>query len=121
MTNDLLTEAYRCGRLYAALAELQKLGTGTHHSLGSSGLREQVAKEPRKHLAEHLERAGKYLLDAKNRDKGAAAAVVFRMLPDLLPERRELPGDLRSVERQERFQEGVKEQTAEIVKALQDA
>ncbi|MCX4969489.1 hypothetical protein OHA98_32980 [Streptomyces sp. NBC_00654] len=118
MTTDQLTEAHRCGRLYAALAELQKLSTGAHHSLGSPGPAQQIATEPRKHLTEHLEKAGRYLLDARNRGNGPAAAAVFRMLPDLLPEAKELPGDLRTDEKRERFGEGRDQQAAEIEKAL---
>ncbi|EHM27568.1 hypothetical protein SPW_3994 [Streptomyces sp. W007] len=58
MANDRLTEAYRCGQLFAALAALERLSEGTHHSLGKPGVRRQVSTEPRKHLTVHLWGAG---------------------------------------------------------------
>ncbi|MFI7287086.1 hypothetical protein ACIBRY_10610 [Streptomyces anulatus] len=90
MANDRLTEAYRCGQLYAALAALERLGEGTHHSLGKPGTRRQVSTEPRKHLTVHLWQAGRYLAGAANRDPAERA----------------------------RFQEGVQVQEAAIEKAL---
>ncbi|WP_405482034.1 hypothetical protein [Streptomyces anulatus] len=50
MANDRLTEAYRCGQLFAALAALERLSEGPHHSLGKPGVRRQLSTEPRKHL-----------------------------------------------------------------------
>lgn len=118
MANDRLTEAYRCGRLYAALAALERLGGGAHHSLGRPGTRRRLSTEPRKHLTVHLWQAGRYLAEATDRDQGPAAAVVFRQLPDLLPLRRELPGEIRDPAERARFQEGVQAQEAAIEKAL---
>ncbi|MCX5412464.1 hypothetical protein [Streptomyces sp. NBC_00059] len=117
MTNDLGGEAHLCGRLYAALAELQRLGEGEHHSLGRPGVLKKLALEPSKHLTEHLHLAGKYLLTARNRGQGAPAAVVFRSLPDLLPSGRGLPGSLRDDALQERFHEGRTAQEAAIGRA----
>ncbi|MFI1248337.1 hypothetical protein ACH4TY_16795 [Streptomyces anulatus] len=118
MAIDRLTEAYRCGQLFAALAALERLSEGTHHSLGKPGVRRQLSTEPRKHLTVHLWQAGRYLADATNRDQGPAAAVIFRQLPDLLPRRRELPGEIRDPAERARFQEGVQAQEAAIEKAL---
>ncbi|MFD5647125.1 hypothetical protein ACFWIP_36385, partial [Streptomyces anulatus] len=78
MANDRLTEAYRCGQLFAALAALERLSEGTHHSLGKPGVRRQVSTEPRKHLTMHLWQAGRYLAGAANRDQGPAAAGFIR-------------------------------------------
>lgn len=117
MANDRLTEAYRCGQLYAALAALERLG-GTHRSLGKPGTRRQVSTEPRKHLTVHLWQAGRYLAAAANQGEGPAASVIFRQLPDLLPRRRELPGEIRDPAERARFQEGVEAQEAAIGKAL---
>ncbi|ROV64421.1 hypothetical protein [Streptomyces globisporus] len=130
MAIDRLTEAYRCGQLYAALAALERLCGGTHHPLDDPAKRRQVSTEPRKHLAPHLWKATRSLVDATNQGRGKAAAVVFRQLPDLLPLRRELPGEIRVPLRRElpgeirdaaeraRFQEGVTAQEAAIGKAL---
>ncbi|MEV3892992.1 hypothetical protein [Streptomyces anulatus] len=118
MANDRLTEAYRCGQLFAALAALERLSEGPHHSLGKPGVRRQLSTEPRKHLTVHLWQAGRYLAGATNRDQGPAASVIFRQLPDLLPRRRELPGEIRDPAERARFQEGVQAQEAAIEKAL---
>ncbi|WP_228991311.1 hypothetical protein [Streptomyces sp. DH8] len=120
MANDRLTEAYRCGQLFAALAALERLSEGAHHSLGKPGTRRQLSTEPRKHLTLHLWQAGRYLLGAANRGEGRAAGVIFRQLPDLLPLRRELPGEIRDAAERARFQEGVTAQEAAIGKALAD-
>ncbi|MFI2782984.1 hypothetical protein [Streptomyces sp. ALB3] len=114
MANDLRAEAYLCGRLYAALAELQRLGEGEHHSLGRPDVVRKLALEPSKHLTRRLHLAGKYLQGARNRGRGGPAAVVFRSLPDLLPAGRDLPGSLRDSGLQERFHEGRTAQEAAI-------
>ncbi len=114
MANDRLTEAYRCGQLFAALAALERLSEGTHHSLGKPGMRRQLSTEPRKHLTVHLWQAGRYLAGATNQGQGPAAAVIFRQLPG----RRELPGEIRDPAERARFQEGVQAQEAAIEKAL---
>ncbi|EHM27569.1 hypothetical protein SPW_3995 [Streptomyces sp. W007] len=44
--------------------------------------------------------------------------MIFRQLPDLLPRRRELPGEIRDLAERARFQEGVQAQEAAIEKAL---
>ncbi|MFH9615047.1 hypothetical protein [Streptomyces pratensis] len=118
MTNDLRTEAYLCGRLYAALAELERLGQGEHHSLGRPDVLRKLALEPSKHLTKHLDQAGKYLLAARNRGQGGPAAAVFRSLPDLLPSGRKLPDSLRDTEMQERFHAGRTAQEAALGKAV---
>ncbi|WP_327380053.1 hypothetical protein [Streptomyces sp. NBC_01212] len=118
MARDIEADSYLCGRLYAALAELQRLGTGEHHSLGRQETLRKLAKEPSKHLIDHLHKAGKYLVDAGRRGQGSPAATVFRSLPDLLPTGRELPGCLRDASLQERFQAGITAQRAEIAKAV---
>ncbi|WP_329229055.1 hypothetical protein OHB07_13430 [Streptomyces sp. NBC_00111] len=117
MANDLKAEAHLCGRLYAALAELQRLGEGEHHSLGRPEVLKKLALEPSKHLTEHLHLAGKYLMAARGRGQAAPAAVVFRSLPDLLPSGRGLPGSLRDTVLQDRFHEGRTAQEATIGKA----
>ncbi|MFF5895846.1 hypothetical protein ACFY8O_07960 [Streptomyces argenteolus] len=117
MANDLDAEAHLCGRLYAALAELERLGEGGNHSLGRPDVLRKLALEPSKHLTKHLHLAGKYLLAARNRGQGAAAAAVFRSLPDLLPAGRNLPGSLRDTALQERFHEGRAAQEAALGKA----
>ncbi|MFD3606735.1 hypothetical protein ACFWXA_01465 [Streptomyces atroolivaceus] len=114
MANDLNAEAYLCGRLYAALAELERLGEGEHHSLGRPDVLRKLALEPSKHLTKHLHAAGRYLLAARNRGQGRPAATVFRSLPDLLPSGRDLPGSLRDTALQERFHEGRTAQEAAI-------
>lgn len=118
MANDRLTEAYRCGQLFAALAALERLSEGPRHSMGKAGTRRQLSTELRKHLTVHLWQAGRYPVGATNRGEGPAAAVVFRQLPDLLPLRRELPGEIRDAPERARFQEGVTAQEAMIEKAL---
>ncbi|MFE7749320.1 hypothetical protein [Streptomyces sp. NPDC057428] len=118
MANDHRTDAYLCGRLYAALAELGRLAEGDNHSLSRSEVQRKLILEPSKHLTVHLHLAGKYLLAARNRGKSGPAAVVFRSIPDLLPSGRDLPGSLRDGALQERFHEGVAVQKAEIAKAL---
>ncbi|HWU05840.1 MAG TPA: hypothetical protein VN520_05505 [Streptomyces sp.] len=117
MANDLKAEAYLCGRLYAALAELERLGEGEHHSLGRPDVVRKLALEPSKHLTRHLHLAGKYLMAARTRGKGGPAAAVFRSLPDLLPSGRDLPGCLRATGLQERFHEGRAAQEATFGKA----
>lgn len=118
MTNDPKAEAYLCGRLYAALAELERLGEGDHHSLGRADVVRKLALEPSKHLTKHLHAAGKYLLAARNRGQARPATVVFRSLPDLLPSGRGLPDSLRDSALQERFHEGRAAQEAAIGKAV---
>ncbi|WP_256986590.1 hypothetical protein [Streptomyces sp. SS07] len=44
--------------------------------------------------------------------------MIFRQLPDLLPLRRELPGEIRDTAERARFQEGAQAQEAAIGKAL---
>ncbi|WP_103507335.1 hypothetical protein [Streptomyces sp. SM13] len=118
MAIDRLTEAYRCGQLYAALAALERLGGGAHHPLDDPARRRQVSTEPRKHLAPHLWKATRSLVDATGQGRGKPAAVIFRQLPDLLPLRRGLPGEIRDPAERARFQEGVTAQEAAIGKAL---
>ncbi|MEU2099277.1 hypothetical protein [Streptomyces globisporus] len=118
MAIDRLTEAYRCGQLYAALAALERLCGGTHHPLDDPARRRQVSTEPRKHLAPHLWKATRSLVDAAGQGRGKAAAVIFRQLPDLLPLRRELPGEIRDAAERARFEEGVRAQETAIGKAL---
>lgn len=117
MANDQKTDAYLCGRLYAALAELGRLAEGDHHSLSRSEVQRKLLLEPSKHLTVHLHLAGKYLHMATAYNRGGHAAAVFRSLPDLLPSGRDLPGSLRDSALQERFHEGVAVQKAEIEKS----
>ncbi|WP_432105845.1 hypothetical protein [Streptomyces sp. bgisy091] len=116
MARDLQAEAHLTGRLYAVLAELQRLAVGEHHSLGLPACVKQVATEPRKNLTEHFDRAGKYLLAARHRGAGERAATLYRSIPDLLPAGRELPGDLRAKGQNESFHAGVAAQREEIAK-----
>ncbi|MET8935651.1 hypothetical protein ABZX28_01360 [Streptomyces rubiginosohelvolus] len=118
MAIDRLTEAYRCGQLYAALAALERLGGGAHHPLDDAARRRQVSTEPRKHLTPHLWKATRSLVEATDQGRGKAAAVIFRQLPDLLPLHRELPGEIRDTAERARFEEGVQAQEAAIGKAL---
>ncbi|MFF9685785.1 hypothetical protein [Streptomyces sp. NPDC014623] len=118
MADDLEAEAYLCGRLYAALAELERLGEGEHHSLGRPDVARKLAREPSKHLTGHLHAAGRYLMAARSRGQGRPAAAVFRSLPDLLPSGKDLPGCLRDTALQQRFHEGRAAQEAAIGKTV---
>ncbi|MFD9498849.1 hypothetical protein [Streptomyces sp. NPDC060035] len=118
MPNSGHAEAFRCGQLYAALAALQECSDGPHHSLGRSATVKDILRAPSKVLNDHLWQVGKYLITARNRGEGAAAAVLFRSIPDLLPTRKEPPYALDPGQR-EQFRLGVEAQKAEIEKALQ--
>ncbi|MEV6260353.1 hypothetical protein AB0M42_06275 [Streptomyces sp. NPDC051784] len=115
MAVDAQTEAHLAGRLYAVLAELQRLAEGEHRWLGRPENVKKVATQPRAHLTQHLEQAGKYLLAARNKNSGKQAAALFRSIPDLLPTGRELPSGQHDV--LEHFHAGVAAQREEIARA----
>ncbi|MEU9357043.1 hypothetical protein AB0D35_02820 [Streptomyces sp. NPDC048301] len=118
MAVDAQAEAHLAGRLYAVLAELQRLAEGEHHSLGQPEVLKKVTTHPGSHLTQHLNQAGKYLLAARNRKSGKQAAVLFRSIPDLLPTGRELPTGQRSKGIVESFHAGIAAQREEIAKAV---
>ncbi|MFE3519747.1 hypothetical protein [Streptomyces sp. NPDC059166] len=117
MAKDQAAEAHLAGRLYAVLAELERLAVGEHHSLGRPDVLRKLAVQPVKHLTEHLHAAGKYLLAARNRGAGTRAAALFRSIPDLLPAGHALPGGQHDQALVESFHAGVAAQREEIAKA----
>ncbi|MDK0519596.1 type I-C CRISPR-associated protein Cas8c/Csd1 [Streptomyces sp. ML-6] len=108
-------EAYRCGRLYAVIAALQRLAENEHHELGRPQCVERAATRPEPALRDPLRQVGHYLVRARIRGRGAAADPVFRSIPDFLPEAREVPAYL-SAEEREDFHRGREEQAALIAK-----
>ncbi|WP_326765699.1 hypothetical protein OG978_14910 [Streptomyces sp. NBC_01591] len=109
------SEAYRCGRLYAAVAALQRLAQNEHHGLGQPGVAEKAAARPEPHLREPLREIVHYLVQARIRGQGAAADPVFRSLTDFLPPAKNVPTSLNVDERPD-FHRGREEQAALIAK-----
>ncbi|MGC5412184.1 hypothetical protein ACPXCX_52345, partial [Streptomyces sp. DT225] len=100
MADGQLTDAYRCGQLYAALAALERLGSSNGKvALDDKDVRSKAAENPRGTLPNYLKQAVAYLMAAQHRRKGAEAATVFRAIPDLLPRTKELPGSLSYAQR----------------------
>ncbi|MEV0012847.1 hypothetical protein AB0M10_02755 [Streptomyces sp. NPDC051840] len=115
MAVDRRARAHLAGRLYAVLAELERLAKGEFHSLGRPANLKRAATDPGKVMTQHFERVGEYLLAARNRNSGKQAAALFRSIPDLLPIGPELPNGQRDV--LEHFHAGVAAQREEIAKA----
>ncbi|WP_328948619.1 hypothetical protein OG778_09520 [Streptomyces sp. NBC_00184] len=92
MSEGQPTDAYRCGQLYAALETLQLLADIGSRALGRADTQENAARRPRTHMTEPLIMVGRSLHSARLRGRAAAAGAVFRMIPDLLPAARDLPG-----------------------------
>ncbi|MFB7212873.1 hypothetical protein [Streptomyces sp. NPDC056255] len=108
-------EAYRCGRLFAVVAALQRLAQNEHHALGQPGAAEKAAARPEPVLREPLREIVQYLVQARIRGQGAAADPVFRSLTDFLPPTRAVPTSLHPDERPD-FHRGREEQAALIAK-----
>nr|WSW69137.1 hypothetical protein OG461_24730 [Streptomyces sp. NBC_00995] len=109
------TDAYRCGQLYAALESLELLAGIGSRALGRADTRENAAKRPRTHLTEPLIMVGRSLHCARLRGRATAAGAVFRMIPDLLPAARDLPGTQDTGQREE-FARGRRDQLEIIAK-----
>ncbi|WP_335936699.1 hypothetical protein [Streptomyces sp. PTD5-9] len=88
------TDAHLCGRLYAALEVLQRLGDIDFRALGRESTRLRASKRPRTEMTTPLHTVGKSLYWARMRGNGVAASAVFRTIPDLMPSGRDLPGSL---------------------------
>ncbi|MGP4087898.1 hypothetical protein [Streptomyces sp. KR55] len=87
------SDAYRCGRLYAALHALRKSVTG-QGDLADPARLNKAAGNPGNELREHLKSAGDYLgtaLVKKDKQRMAAAIEAFRSLTEFAP-----PGGLPS-------------------------
>ncbi|MFJ7492130.1 MULTISPECIES: hypothetical protein [unclassified Streptomyces] len=108
-------EAYRCGRLYAAIAALQRLAQNEHHKLGRPESVARAAARPEPILRDPLREVGHYLVQARIRGQGAAADPVFRSIPDFLPPAKDVPSRLEDDERLD-FHRGLEDQAALIAK-----
>ncbi|WP_327367516.1 hypothetical protein [Streptomyces sp. NBC_01217] len=108
-------EAYRCGRLYAAVAALQRLAENEHHRLGRPEFVARAAAQPEKNLRPYLREVGHYLVQARIRGRRAAADPVFRSLPDFLPPDSDVPNSL-NPDQQVDFHRGREAQAALIAK-----
>ncbi|MDP5312038.1 hypothetical protein [Streptomyces poriferorum] len=115
MSEGRPTDAYRCGQLYAALETLQLLADIGSRALGRADTRENAARRPRTHMTEPLIMVGRSLHSARLRGRAAAAGAVFRMIPDLLPAARDLPGS-QDAGQCEEFARGRREQLEVIGK-----
>jgi hypothetical protein len=102
MPNDRPTDAYRCGQLYAALAELEKLSApGRKPSLGEPGARAKASKNPHGSLHRHLARVVEYVMAAQAQRQGSTAALIFQSIPELLPRAKELPRSFGDIQQEE--------------------
>ncbi|MFF3735034.1 hypothetical protein ACFYXM_33340 [Streptomyces sp. NPDC002476] len=101
MSDDRPTDAQLCGRLYAALEVLQRLGDIDFRALSRENTRLRASKRPRTEMTTPLHTVGKSLHWARMRGNGAAAGAVFRTIPDLMPSAKDLPGSLNPDQQQE--------------------
>ncbi|MET9520171.1 hypothetical protein [Streptomyces sp. NPDC002994] len=117
MPADKPSDAELCGRLYAALAALQKLSApGNNHSLGRPGACAKAAEHPERQLREHLNNVVKYFVEARKQGKAEIATELFGSIPGLLPSGNRLPGDL-DHEKREQFCKGRRAQEESLQKA----
>ncbi|MEV5602855.1 hypothetical protein AB0L33_15570 [Streptomyces sp. NPDC052299] len=102
MADGQLTDAYRCGQLYAALAALERLGSSNGKaSLDDKGARSKASEKPLNELRRHVEQVVPYLMQAQQLRRGPQAAAVFRAIPELLPHAKELPAHLSHAQRED--------------------
>ncbi|MCX4508948.1 hypothetical protein OHA27_01255 [Streptomyces sp. NBC_01619] len=108
MADGQESEAYRCGRLWAALHTLRSLGGGRdRRKLAAPDEVRQAEKQPHIHIPRQLDKIGGHFLAARKRgaEHGKAADALVRTALDLLPDGVRFPQN-RTVAEQDDFRKG---------------